>query len=237
MTFKADAPSPVVQLHTIDKHAQRRDSLLQALDINLDRLAPKTRVALEAMATELIALRDQKQDLHARLEMAESLADRDPLCEIYNRRAFERELTREIAQAERYGSELCLIFMDLDNFKSVNDHFGHHMGDDVIRYVAGLLVSHLRQTDIVGRLGGDEFGIALTHAGYAQAIQKATLLAGIIDDLQVRGQSAPDTAETVIELGVSCGVVQWQAGIKAETLVAQADEAMFLTKSKRRAGR
>lgn len=237
MTSKAEAPAAIEQRPSPESQAQQRESLVRALDINIDALEPKLRAAMEAMAAELIALRTERRDLMARLKSAESLADRDPLCEIFNRRAFERELMREIAQAERYGSALSVIFIDLDNFKAVNDQFGHNTGDDVIRHVADLLVSHLRQTDIVGRLGGDEFGIALTHADYQQAELKADALGEIIDSLQVRGQSAEDSTDTLVQLGASCGVVQWRGGVSVAALIAQADEAMFRAKCARKAQR
>ena len=169
MILKAEGPAAVEQRSSPESQAQQREALVRALDINIDALQPKPRAAMQAMAAELIALRTERRDLIARLKSAESMADRDPLCEIFNRRAFEREVTREIAQAERYGSALSVFFIDLDNFKAVNVQFGHKRG--LIRHVADLLVSHLRQTDIVGRLGGDEFGIALTHADYEQAGQ------------------------------------------------------------------
>ncbi len=219
----------------VDDTARNPDdirALVDVLGIDLARLDRRTRAAIEALVEEVAAMRAEADGLRAALAEAESLADNDALCPVFNRRAFEREVRREIALAGRYDTPLCLIFIDLDNFKLVNDVYGHTTGDSVLREVAAILRRQTRQTDIVGRLGGDEFGVVLAHADMADAQRKAAQLAAAIDALEVRSP-VPDE-RPAIQVGGSCGIVAWRPGQGAEALIAAADQAMFLEKARRR---
>lgn len=213
---------------------ENRRNLVRALGVDLSALSLADRAAFEALAGEVLALRTERAHLLAELKSAESLADRDTLCPVFNRRAFERELAREIAWAERYGTPLCLIFLDLDRFKQINDQFGHATGDRVLQHVAQTLLDNLRQTDIIGRLGGDEFAIALTHADLAVSQTKAQALETLIDGLTVRDGEAHHEP---VQLGASCGVVAWHKGVDASRLISHADEAMFRAKAARKRAR
>jgi diguanylate cyclase (GGDEF)-like protein len=181
----------------------------------------------------VLTLREEIAELRLALERAAAQADHDTLTPLFNRRAFERELRREIALAQRHGAGLCLIYIDLDRFKLVNDRFGHLTGDDVIVAVAELLRRQTRESDIVGRLGGDEFGVVLPQAGLADAQRKAQALVRQVGAITV---GEPDGAEPVaVRLGASAGVAAWQPGMSAEALLHNADEAMFANKAERRA--
>jgi PAS domain S-box-containing protein len=96
------------------------------------------------------------------------LADHDPLTGLFNRRRFEQELARHLSYDARYGSGGAVLALDLDNFKYVNDSFGHKAGDEVITRVARTVSERLRETDTLARLGGDEFAILLPEAGGAR---------------------------------------------------------------------
>lgn len=211
----------------------RGGDLTRALGVNVTALDSRTRAAVEALSEEVMALRDQVAELEGKLDGAELLADHDTLCPVFNRRAFERELRRETALAERYGSSLCLVYIDLDGFKAVNDSFGHATGDSVLIKVADILIAGTRETDIVARLGGDEFGVALTHASYEDSVRKAADLAARIDALIVRDMA--DLDGPVLQLGASCGVAGWQRGMTVDALLEEADRAMFREKATRRA--
>ena len=211
------------------------DELLAALDIDPDRHDAVSAAAFRALAEEVLHLRDGQARLRQALEEAERLADHDALCPVFNRRAFERELAREIALAERHGTPLCLVYLDLDRFKLVNDRFGHAAGDEALRQVCAIIRAHFRQTDIVGRLGGDEFGIILTHAELADARLKAEQLTERLDRLRFSGpQGSPGEP---VSLGASCGVVAWTGQADTSLLISEADEAMFRAKSARKRGR
>ncbi len=213
--------------------ARRR--LIDVLGVDLRALPGPARAAIEALVDEVIALRQDRAGLRRALASAELLADRDTLCPVFNRRAFERELTREIALSERYGTPLSLIFIDLDRFKQINDRFGHATGDKVIQLVAQTLLDSLRQTDIIGRMGGDEFAIVLPHAELADCRAKASSLEAQIDGLTVRDSG--DTAIEPVQLGASCGSVEWTRGLNAAAFIAIADETMFRVKARRKRAR
>jgi len=213
-------------------HVDARRDLISAIGVDMRHLPRNAQAAIEALAAEVLNLRDDRAKLQAALEESAHLADRDTLCPVFNRRAFEREVTREIALSDRYGTPLCLIFIDLDRFKMINDRFGHATGDKVIQHVAQTLLDTVRQSDIVGRLGGDEFGIALTHAELADGQAKANKLESVIGSLTVRDAEQEDVDP--VQLGASCGTVLWHRGRDAASLIAEADETMFRRKNEKK---
>ena len=136
-------------------------------------------IAMMAMA--LSASLFERKRLEAHLV---HLADHDPLTDLLSRRGFHAELWRQLAKAKRYGVRGSLLFLDLDDFKRVNDTLGHAAGDQVLSSVAALLRARLRDTDLLARLGGDEFAILLPHTsdGQARAVAEQLLAA-------IRGQT------------------------------------------------
>ena len=178
---------------------------------------------------EIAALRRELEVLKARLGEAEELADADVLTPVLNRRAFVRELNRTIAHAARYGAKACLLYFDLDGFKGVNDRFGHLAGDKALTMTAERLLAHTRKSDVVGRMGGDEFAVILAHTNEAAARTKAAGLVAAI-------QSAPVAFEGQdILVRVSCGVRMIDPAASADQMLAEADAAMFLRKPARTA--
>ncbi|MEM7663347.1 MAG: GGDEF domain-containing protein [Pseudomonadota bacterium] len=199
-------------------------SVLEALGLRAQDLDEGVRAALERLASENQRLRGRLGELESDLEEAQELADRDVLCPVLNRRAFTREIEREIALADRRGTDLSLLFLDLDNFKQINDQLGHKAGDDVLKAFASALVTGVRRTDIVGRLGGDEFGVLLIEAAGADAERQFSRLSrhlnSALSDLQ--------------NVSVSIGLSDWWKGETVDDLLAAADKAMFLKKSDKR---
>ncbi|WP_373004518.1 diguanylate cyclase [Hyphomonas sp.] len=221
------------EFHQVSQDQRR--ALLDILGVDLDALGLRERAALEALSEEVIALRNEAARLRIELSDAELLADNDALCPIFNRRAFEREVRREIALADRFRTPLSLIFIDLDHFKKVNDAFGHAAGDDVLMRVSDILLQNTRETDIVGRLGGDEFGVVLAQASHADTIAKAAQLTTLIDQLVVCNGDAEHVAP--VHIGASCGIAKWQEGQGADTLIALGDQDMFAQKARRKCAR
>lgn len=158
------------------------------------------------------------------------LADHDPLTGLINRRRFQEELEHHIAYAQRYQHQGALLFIDLDQFKCINDSFGHQQGDEFLIQVAQRLNANLRQTDLLGRLGGDEFGILLPQANVEQAQRVAeALLAHLKDaELQVLG-------DHYARASASIGIAMLpDHGLTAGDLLAKADSAMYAAKDKGR---
>ncbi len=195
------------------------------------RLPAAVRAAVDTLMAETGVLAQENADLLDRLAAAEALADRDPLAPVFNRRALLRELQRVVSYIERYRTQAAVLFLDMDGFKAINDNFGHAVGDAALVHVARLLLQQVRDSDIVGRVGGDEFAVVLANAAPEEARRKAAGLAALISE-------TPFVHEGVRHaLAASVGVHAFTgAGVEdAATLIARADEAMFAAKHAARA--
>ena len=182
-------------------------------------------------AAVIARLRAELAATQARLAEVELLADRDPLAPVLNRRAFVRELHRTLAYCQRYGAEASLVFFDLDGFKAVNDTYGHAAGDAALTVVASTLAAHVRESDVVGRLGGDEFGVILAQANKEAAEIKA---ASLVDEIE---RAPVIIGGRAVQLGASFGVRPFEPGLDAARMMAEADAAMFISKGARRKAR
>jgi GGDEF domain-containing protein len=141
---------------------------------------------MQGLADENALLKEAVAQMKARIDELELLADTDTLTPLPNRRAFLRRLDGVIRQAARHNTPAAVLFIDLDGLKRINDDYGHHAGDKVLQHVAGLLGESLRATDMVARIGGDEFGLILDHLGQDDAVGAATVrpddsVAGVIE--------------------------------------------------------
>ena len=168
----------------------------------------------------------QVQDIAERKEFArrlEHLVDHDFLTGLFNRRRFEQELSQEADRAARYGSPGAVLLIDLDNFKSVNDTLGHKAGDDLLKGVAALLRQRMRQTDVLARVGGDEFAVLLpqTDAERAQ----------IVADEVVKALSRQNAVlgEQSLTITATLGVAMFDH-LSATEVLARADFAMYEAK-------
>ena len=204
-----------------------KDSSGASLGIPDGELTPSVRRALSLLLREAEKLRDEVELAHARLNDATINADRDVLLPILNRRAFAREITRFIAFAERYGTPSCLVYMDLDGFKAVNDLHGHIAGDAVLKHFAKVISGQIRDSDVFARVGGDEFAVILAHATLDQAIKKGERFVRAFDERPAIWNDRPVT------LKFSFGAYRLQPGETAETAIAHADEAMYARKRAR----
>ena len=102
-------------------------------------------------------------------ERERKMARMDPLTTVANIRSFAESAWSEIQRARRYGHPFTMAYLDLDNFKAVNDHFGHHTGDELLRVVAATMKNSVRANDLIARVGGDEFALLLPETGYEPA--------------------------------------------------------------------
>ncbi len=156
------------------------------------------------------------------------LAEVDPLTSVFNRRAFMTLLDKAISSAHRTQSDLPVLVMDLDHFKTINDTWGHRAGDDVLRHFVMLANRCLRKEDVMGRLGGEEFAIFLSNAGGGGAIAVAERLRALVEAQPLATGPRP------IRLTVSVGVTLRAAGDTADMVLQRADEAMYLAKERGR---
>jgi len=187
-------------------------------------LTPHVRHAILALMGEVESLRNSLKHMSQRLSDVEQLADQDPLLPIYNRRAFVRELSRVQAVVARYKIDASLVYIDLNDFKSINDMFGHEAGDYVLSQVAQRLQDCVRDTDIVGRLGGDEFGMILSRTTPEKA-------RNLIDRLPRLFAAQPIVWKGAeIAASLSSGVVAILGDSDAEKALSSADVAMYLKK-------
>lgn len=191
-------------------------------------LTPKVRQALEMLMNEVQRMREELSQARSRITF-EKLADEDTLVPIANRRAFVREMSRMIAYAERYGAQTSVLYFDINGFKDINDTHGHAAGDEALQHVATLLAENIRESDIVGRLGGDEFGVILAQAGTESAHEKAASLSALIEN-------TPFTWEGhSLSLSVSYGAYSFSGSEDAGEALQRADQAMYAQKQGRAA--
>tara|TARA_R110000824_G_scaffold390760_3_gene587553 strand:+ start:32440 stop:33267 length:828 start_codon:yes stop_codon:yes gene_type:complete len=189
-------------------------------------ITPHVRDAIMSLMAEVDQLRRDVEKMRTRIREAEKLADHDPLLPVLNRRAFMQELGRVTAYARRYGEPAGLAYLDIDNFKQINDTFGHAAGDAALKHLVGIVSGNVRETDVVGRLGGDEFGVILVRSDEPSAHAKAEALRLLIslhplmmDDVEV-------------PLSVSVGAVVLDGKQEPQDALALADRAMYNAKRK-----
>jgi len=150
------------------------------------------------------------------------LAEIDTLTGVYNRRKIEEILESEIERSRRYGNPLSLILIDIDNFKELNDTYGHQTGDRVLKEVARVIRENLRRTDYLGRLGGEEFLVVLPETTPEKARLVAERIRKDIENLDLR----------VGKLTISAGVTGLKKGDTMESLMNRVDRAMYLAKER-----
>lgn len=169
------------------------------------------------------------RDISARKEAErklEQLAQTDFLTGLANRRHFLLLAEQELARAQRYGGPLSVFMIDVDHFKAVNDTHGHQLGDLVLQTLGKVCRDVLRDIDIVGRLGGEEFGVVLPHTDYADALEAAERLRRAVADAKV-----PQERGLPLRITISIGVASLvDATVNIDTLLSQADQALYQAK-------
>ncbi|GAB57324.1 sensor domain-containing diguanylate cyclase [Rheinheimera nanhaiensis] len=172
-------------------------------------------------ATDAYVYQQQLQHSVARLQLANRT---DGLTGVFNRSYWQQQLGYEIQRAERYQHPLSLLLFDLDKFKQLNDHYGHLGGDAVLIEVARLVAALLRDTDLLGRYGGEEFGIILPETDLTGAMQVAQRLCSAVAAHRVAFEQQQLLAT------ISLGVTGFTSGLSSDQLIQQADEALYSAK-------
>ncbi len=189
-------------------------------DDSVDVQTARLQAENEMLVRELRALRLQVAEL-------ERLADSDTLTPLLNRRAFLREVERGIARVARHGTPVAVMIADLDGLKLINDTAGHQAGDAALLHVGYALKSLVRATDIVARIGGDEFGLVLEDLPEDEAAAKALALAEGIAADALDGRP----------VSVSIGHAMVMPADTIDSIIARADAAMYARKRSQRSAR
>ncbi len=185
-------------------------------------IEPKRFGSLAPIARSLV-------DVVEALETATEAATTDRLTHVANRQTLLAFLFGEVERVARYNRQLSIAFIDIDHFKAVNDSYGHEVGDRVLRGVAGVLRANIRQTDLVGRFGGEEFVLVLPET----TVEEATAVAEKLRFLVLKEQFSPGPgADFYLSVSVSIGIAGGQAQhIRVDELIRDADAAMYSAKS------
>ncbi|MCA9771615.1 MAG: diguanylate cyclase [Myxococcales bacterium] len=222
----------------VDAHRVRREK--ERLQIELEDTLASMRAANEELRRknwELEQMRERLEtsvidnertvaELREAFETIERMSKLDPLTGVYNRRAFREILHYEYSRAARYGHALSAIMVDVDNFKQINDRFGHLFGDQVLEALAGFLERNMRATDIVARYGGDEFVLLLPYADRARAANVARKLLSDLD----RESAQEGTALSGQSFSIGIASYPQTSSRDGEALVSQADMALLRAK-------
>jgi diguanylate cyclase (GGDEF)-like protein len=202
--------------------ADKRIAELAGIDESA--LNPEARETLRRVLAENEAMHRELADSRTRIAQLERLADEDALTPIANRRAFLRELSRMIAFTRRYGPPSSVVYFDVNGLKQINDTHGHPAGDAALRHVADILQKNVRSSDLVGRLGGDEFGVILAQTNQEQATAKAVSLAQEISKTALRW------GKFKIPVSAAYGVYSFSGSDDAQVAIEAADKAMYKRK-------
>ncbi len=178
------------------------------------------------LQAQLIAAQTKLQTQEQRIKSLEQLVYIDDLTGLLNRRAFDSMITKELEQCHRNGTQGGLLVMiDLDNFKAINDSFGHLAGDTCLRAFADTLAASVRSTDSVARLGGDEFAILMVNTDTNSALHRIQQLAWNLNHVTFMWQGY------TIAMRASVGVREFTGRETADSIMADADASLYASKS------
>lgn len=166
------------------------------------------------------------RELNARIAHLENMAITDELTGLLNRRGFDSMMQRNLMSAARYDESGILAYIDLDNFKGINDRHGHIKGDEVLSAVGRHLQKNVRATDYAARIGGDEFVILFVRADHTPARERARQIVRGLNKVSVKSPIGKITVRA------SLGMAAYDGASTAESLMARADRAMYADKNK-----
>ncbi|MCP4670511.1 MAG: GGDEF domain-containing protein [Desulfobacula sp.] len=200
----------------------------------VDQMIVETKSLIQSgkrLQTRMKISSDDLKQLHHDLEKSQQEAQTDALTSLINRRGLEKRFELERIRAKQNDSPFSIILADIDHFKKINDNFGHLVGDSLLKNLAMLIKSHLRQNDIAARYGGEEFLILLPETGIdgakavAQKIKKA---------LSIKEWKLKDTGESMGIITISMGIALYKFNEPEKDLIKRADDALYLAKDRGR---
>ncbi|HXU71924.1 MAG TPA: diguanylate cyclase [Polyangia bacterium] len=217
---------PVILLTALDDPASRAKGINAGADEILAKPVHPFELRLRCRA--MLRIHQLTEELHAANRRLRALARTDELTEVRNRRGLRSALTREFRRAERYGGALTVLAFDVDRFKNVNDDHGHAVGDKVLHAVASALKHGIREVDVVGRIGGEEFVVLAPETPARDGVAVAERLRRAVAEKLV---TTPHGHE--VRVTVSCGVATLSDvhARSPEELLGFADAALYSAKA------
>jgi diguanylate cyclase len=178
----------------------------------------------EHMRARIADLERETQELHSKLDLEKHGARLDPLTGVANRKFFEERFGNEIERRARGGTPTVMLLWDIDNFKAINDSYGHRAGDRVLQSVAGCFTAALRATDFVARIGGEEFAVLLIGVRLAEAMNVANQVRTAVEGLRFHFRGTP------VRVTASCGITELHEHDASEAAFDRADGALYRAK-------
>ena len=192
--------------------------MTQILDLDFEKLKLNAKTGSDIKLVEKI-----KQKISVERKLLQDLAFKDGLTGVFNRRYFDIELKRSLNIARRHQRKISLMLIDIDHFKKFNDHFGHQVGDDVLKWVASAIGNLIRDTDIVARYGGEELAVILDESDSVAANIVAEKIRSFIQERSAT--SFPS------EVTVSIGIAEYPLdALDTESIISAADIALYKSK-------
>lgn len=184
-------------------------------------------VGFDSLLDEVIDLKKKLADQDEMICDLREHAMSDPLTGVANRRTFEKEMRRSLELSRRYGRQHGLLLIDVDNFKTVNDRLGHVFGDQVLKHIVSLIRQNIRGTDIISRLGGDEFCVILNELkSEGHAAMRARAIEDVVEKTPCIG------TDHTVQVSVSAGYYVFDSDDKIEAILQRADESMYAQKAR-----
>jgi diguanylate cyclase len=203
------------------------DPLQQTLSL-VTQHTVQIRTTIAQLHQALHGSRSEVEALRAELERLHEHVHADALSGLLNRRAFDETLVALLNSANTERSALCLVMFDVDDFKKINDTYGHLFGDRVIRAVAQVLRANTKGRDVAARYGGEEFALLLPQTPITGALGLAQHIRSTVEKASIRRQGSE---QAVGRVTVSAGISLYQFGEPAEAFIFRADQALYVSKS------
>lgn len=203
--------------------AEQMQSVVANLVEQTRRMADQNRSANESLQQS----NNEIAELKIRMADIRNEALTDPLTNLANRRAFSERLADCMAKAEAHNMPFCLLMLDIDHFKTFNDTYGHQLGDEVIRLVAGCMSAEIKEGDTAARYGGEEFAIVLPEASMQDAETVAEQIRVVVAGQKIVRKASRQTLGSVT---LSIGVSQYRPADSEDDLIARADAALYAAK-------